>query len=61
MAVNATGFFSTVRTFGDAMAARKSGSIVNIASQMGTIGMNPWLYPGPAAYPLPITFSTRAA
>ena len=46
MDVNATGFFATVRTFGDAMAHRKSGSIVNIASQMGTIGMNPWLYEG---------------
>jgi NAD(P)-dependent dehydrogenase (short-subunit alcohol dehydrogenase family) len=56
MAVNATGFFSTVRTFGDAMAAQKSGSIVNIASTMGSIGMNPWLYPSPAAYPPPDYF-----
>lgn len=46
MDVNATGFFATVRTFGDAMAEKGSGSIVNIASQMGTIGMNPWLYEG---------------
>lgn len=46
MDVNATGFFATVRTFGDAMADKQSGSIVNIASQMGTIGMNPWLYEG---------------
>ena len=46
MDVNATGFFATVRTFGDAMADKGSGSIVNIASQMGTIGMNPWLYEG---------------
>jgi NAD(P)-dependent dehydrogenase (short-subunit alcohol dehydrogenase family) len=46
MATNATGFFATVRTFGDAMALRGSGSLVNIASQMGTIGMNPWLYEG---------------
>ena len=44
MDVNATGFFATVRAFGDAMVGQKSGSIVNIASQMGTIGMNPWLY-----------------
>ena len=28
------------------MAELGSGSIVNIASQMGTIGMNPWLYEG---------------
>lgn len=46
MDVNATGFFATVRTFGDAMAEQGSGSIVNIASQMGSIGMNPWLYEG---------------
>lgn len=48
MDTNATGFFATVRAFGDAMAEKKSGSIVNIASQMGTIGMNPWLYEGTA-------------
>jgi len=46
MDTNATGFFATVRTFGDAMAAKGSGSIVNIASQMGMIGMNPFLYEG---------------
>jgi NAD(P)-dependent dehydrogenase (short-subunit alcohol dehydrogenase family) len=46
METNATGFFATVRAFGDAMAARRSGSIVNISSMMGTIGMNPWLYEG---------------
>lgn len=44
MDVNATGFFATVRAFGDAMVNQKSGSIVNIGSQMGSIGMNPWLY-----------------
>ncbi len=48
MATNATGFFATIRTFGDVMAARGSGSLVNIASQMGSIGMNPWLYEGTA-------------
>lgn len=46
MAVNATGFFATVRAFGDVMAEQGAGSIVNIASQMGMIGMNPWLYEG---------------
>jgi len=47
MAVNATGFFATVRVFGDAIAdAGHGGSIVNIASQMGMVGMNPWLYEG---------------
>lgn len=44
METNATGFFATVRAFGDAMAARRSGSIVNISSQMGAIGMQPALY-----------------
>lgn len=49
METNATGFFATVRVFGDAMAEKKSGSIVNISSQMGIIGMNPWLYEGTGA------------
>lgn len=48
MAINATGFFATVRTFGDAMAAHGGGSIVNIASMQGLIGSNPWLYEGTA-------------
>jgi len=48
METNATGFFATVRAFGDAMAARGSGSIVNIASMQGMVGMNPWLYEGTA-------------
>jgi NAD(P)-dependent dehydrogenase (short-subunit alcohol dehydrogenase family) len=48
MATNATGFFAAIRTFGDAMAARGSGSMVSIASQMGSVGMNPWLYEGTA-------------
>lgn len=56
MATNATGFFSTVRTFGDAMAAQGSGSIVNIASMMGMIGMNPWLYGGTGMSPSPDYF-----
>jgi len=56
MDVNATGFFATVRIFGDAMADKKSGSIVNIASQMGTIGMNPWLYEGTSMSPSPDYF-----
>jgi NAD(P)-dependent dehydrogenase (short-subunit alcohol dehydrogenase family) len=48
MATNATGFFALVRTLGDAMAGRGGGSIVNIASMQGMIGMNPWLYEGTA-------------
>jgi 3-oxoacyl-[acyl-carrier protein] reductase len=39
MATNATGFFATVRTFGDVMAGQGGGSIVNIASLAATYGM----------------------
>jgi len=46
METNATGFFAFVRTIGDAMAKSGGGSIVNIASMQGVIGMNPWLYEG---------------
>ncbi len=46
METNATGFFATARIFGDDMAERKSGSIVNIASMQGMVGVNPWLYEG---------------
>jgi NAD(P)-dependent dehydrogenase (short-subunit alcohol dehydrogenase family) len=56
MATNATGFFSTIRTFGDAMASAGHGSIVNIASMMGMVGMNPWLYENSTAYPAPDYF-----
>jgi NAD(P)-dependent dehydrogenase (short-subunit alcohol dehydrogenase family) len=56
MSTNATGFFATVRTFGDAMAAAGRGSMVNIASTMGMIGMNPWLYEGTPALPPPDYF-----
>ncbi|MSU23290.1 MAG: SDR family oxidoreductase [Opitutus sp.] len=44
MRLNATGFFAFVRAFGDAMQARGRGSIVNIASMQGMIGMHPSLY-----------------
>ncbi len=56
MAVNATGFFSAIRMIGDAMAERGSGSIVNIASHMGMVGLNPALYDSPAALPSPDYF-----
>lgn len=46
MDANATGFFASVRAFGNVMAEQRSGSIVNIASMQGTVGMNPWLYEG---------------
>lgn len=46
MEVNATGFFATCRVFGDAMAERGGGSIVNIGSIYGTVGSNPHFYEG---------------
>ncbi len=57
MAVNATGFFLTLRTFADAMAVQPAGgSIVNIASMQGMIGCNPWLYEGTAMGTVPDYF-----
>jgi len=49
MRVNATGFFAASRACGDAMVPQKAGSIVNISSQMGTIGPNYFLYEGTGA------------
>lgn len=50
--LNATGFFAAVRACGDTMARAGRGSIVNISSQMGMIGPNPYLYEGgPAVVP----------
>jgi NAD(P)-dependent dehydrogenase (short-subunit alcohol dehydrogenase family) len=50
--LNATGFFAAVRACGDVMATSGHGSIVNISSQMGMVGHNPYLYQGaPALVP----------
>lgn len=46
MRVNATGLFLVTRAFGEAMCARKSGSIVNIGSIQGMIGPSLELYAG---------------
>ncbi|MEO6245039.1 MAG: SDR family oxidoreductase [Opitutaceae bacterium] len=56
MRVNATGFFAAVRACGDAMARTGRGSIVNISSQMGTVGMNLFLYEGMPATVAPDYF-----
>lgn len=56
MDVNATGFFATVRVFGDAMAAKGAGSIVNIASIQGMVGPNLWLYEGTSMATIPDYF-----
>ena len=60
LAINATGFFATARIFGDAMAARGSGSMVAIASMQGMVGPNFWLYDTPAAHPPPDYFFHKA-
>lgn len=44
MEVNATGLFLISRAFGNHMAERKEGSIINIGSYMGSLGINDTLY-----------------
>lgn len=46
MRVNATGLFAITRAFGDAMAERGRGSIVNIGSMQGMIAPDPTIYRG---------------
>ncbi len=46
MKINATGLFLITRAFGDAMAERQRGSIINIASIQGMIAPDPTLYRG---------------
>jgi len=60
MATNATGYFGAVRAFGDAMAERRSGSIVSIASIHGLGGPNPWLYEGTSMKSAPDYFFHKA-
>ena len=42
--VNGRGFFVVTRTFGEIMEKQKSGSIINIGSYMGNLGINQSLY-----------------
>lgn len=44
MRINATGLFAITRAFGDLMAERGSGSIVNIGSIQGSVGPDGSLY-----------------
>ena len=46
MHANATGLFVICRAFGDRMAARGTGSIINIGSYMGILGPDYYLYEG---------------
>lgn len=46
MKVNATGLFIITRAFGDAMAERGSGSIINVGSIHGMIGPDGTIYRG---------------
>ncbi|MEZ6191306.1 MAG: SDR family oxidoreductase [Phycisphaerales bacterium] len=46
MAVNATGLFAITKAFGDHMAERGGGSIINIGSIQGMIGPDYTLYEG---------------
>jgi NAD(P)-dependent dehydrogenase (short-subunit alcohol dehydrogenase family) len=46
MRINATGLFLITRAFGEAMCAKRSGSIVNIGSVQGMVGPSLELYAG---------------
>jgi len=46
MHVNATGIFMMTRAFGEVMKTRRSGSIINISSMMGMVGVEPLNYAG---------------
>src|SRR5687768_11467944 len=46
MRVNATGLFIITRAFGDVMAERGSGSIINVGSIYGMVGTDPQNYKG---------------
>ena len=56
MQVNATGLFVMVRTFGERMAARGGGSIINIGSTFGMIGPDYSLWQGLEGRGLPDYF-----
>lgn len=53
MAVNVTGVFLMTRVFGDAMAERGRGSIVNVGSIQGVVGPDFALYDGLGMDPAP--------
>jgi NAD(P)-dependent dehydrogenase (short-subunit alcohol dehydrogenase family) len=60
MKTNATGLFALTRAFGDAMAARGAGSIVNIGSIQGMVGPDYALYEGLGMHAIPDYFFHKA-
>lgn len=60
MKTNATGLFAMSRAFGEAMAARGSGSIVNIGSIQGMVGPDYALYEGLNMQAIPDYFFHKA-
>ena len=60
MRTNATGLFAITRAFGDAMASRGAGSIVNIGSIQGLVGPDFSLYEGLNMPVLPDYFFHKA-
>ena len=60
MKTNATGLFAITRAFGEAMAARGSGSIVNIGSIQGMVGPDYSLYEGLDMHAIPDYFFHKA-
>ncbi|HVZ47138.1 MAG TPA: SDR family oxidoreductase [Gemmatimonadaceae bacterium] len=60
MKTNATGLFALTRLFGDSMARRGSGSIVNIGSIQGMVGPDLSLYEGLNMHAIPDYFFHKA-
>lgn len=60
MKTNATGLFAITRIFGDMMAARGTGSIVNIGSIQGMVGPDLALYEGLDMQAIPDYFFHKA-
>lgn len=60
MKANATGLFAITRSIGALMAARGSGSIVNVSSIQGMVGPDYTLYEGLGMHALPDYFFHKA-
>jgi NAD(P)-dependent dehydrogenase (short-subunit alcohol dehydrogenase family) len=60
MQTNATGLFAITRAFGEVMAARGAGSIVNIGSIQGMVGPDYSLYEGLNMHAIPDYFFHKA-